>query len=315
MKIQKYRRCFTAALVAMLGMLSAAADGSKTNPVTPEQRQVLDRFRTEYPDSFVLASTERILAGCAEEIRLMPVYEGTVFGKPNAGAYYRAFLERFQVKAFRRQLGEAVNFGGRIGEYGSFTQTLVQRHSGKEISLTGKYLDLWETAADGKLRLATQVWNYDRPLESGDDFRFAEVPAVQVALQAHVPVKGGISFDLAALNQLHGVAIAEHDGAVWSQFFADDAVLMPNLSPICRGRKAIDDYISAHVRQLSVFEKLDIRNDRIDDLGAFVIEYASHVANWRNGDSSGVNTGKNLRIWRREATGGLRLFWQIGNYD
>ena len=64
-----------------------------------------------------------------------------------------------------------------------------------------------------------------------------------------------------------------------------------------------------------MFEKLDIRNDRIDEFDDVIVEYASHVANWRNGDSSGVNTGKNLRIWRRGPDHGLKIVLQIGSYD
>ncbi len=70
-----------------------------------------------------------------------------------------------------------------------------------------------------------------------------------------------------------------------------------------------------HVKELPVFEELDIRNDRIDNLGTFVIEYASHIASWKNGDSSGVGLGKNIRIWRREADHSLKLFRAIGMYD
>jgi hypothetical protein len=69
------------------------------------------------------------------------------------------------------------------------------------------------------------------------------------------------------------------------------------------------------VQHLPVFEKLDMRNDRIEVTGRYVIECASHVANWRNGESSGVNTGKNIRIWRREPDGALRIFLAIGMYD
>jgi hypothetical protein len=151
--------------------------------------------------------------------------------------------------------------------------------------------------------------------ETADELRFAEVPSVQMAFQAHVPVRNSISFELAALNLLTEAAVSQHDARVWSLFFADDAVLLANHTPICRGRKAVDDYIEDHVKGLPVFEKLDIRNDLINDLGTYVVEYATHVANWRNGDSSGVNTGKNLRIWRREPSGALKLFRQIGMYD
>jgi hypothetical protein len=39
------------------------------------------------------------------------------------------------------------------------------------------------------------------------------------------------------------------------------------------------------------------------------------VANWRNGESSGVGTGKNLRIWRREPNHSLKVVLSIGSYD
>lgn len=66
---------------------------------------------------------------------------------------------------------------------------------------------------------------------------------------------------------------------------------------------------------MPIFEKLDIRNDRIDDLGKYVIEYASHIAVIRNGDYSGVGTGKDIRIWRREAGGSLKIFRHMAMYD
>lgn len=310
-----WRPLVVAGLLTVCGLQLVAGENAKPGAVAPADLEQLAQFRTAHPESLMAAAPERMLAVFAEEVRLMPAYQWTVFGRANAAAYYRAFVERFQVRDFRRELGEVADFGGRIGEYGRFTQTLVRKSTGRVYTIAGKYVDLWARTADGGLRLVTQVWNYDEPLEFGDELRFAEVPAVRTAFEAHVPLKGGRSFDLAALNLLHGVAIAQHDGAVWSQFFADDAVLIPNYSPIRRGRKAIDDYLMAHTAQLPVFERLDIRNDRIDDLGDYVIEYASHVANWRAGEASGVNTGKNLRIWRREPDGGLRMFWQAGNYD
>ena len=64
-----------------------------------------------------------------------------------------------------------------------------------------------------------------------------------------------------------------------------------------------------------MFEKLDIRNDRVDDLNDFVIEYASHIAIVRNGDWSGVFTGKDLAIWRRTKNGSLKIFRHIAMYD
>ena len=176
-------------------------------------------------------------------------------------------------------------------------------------------MDIWEQMAGKPVSLITHVWNTDRYLDIASDLRFSNVPSVRIALEAHVPIKDNLSFELAALNKLHEVAITQGDDKVWSRFFADDAVLLANQHGIVQGRVAIDEYLSQHVRGPTVFEKLDIRNDAIDPAGRFIIEYASHVAHWRNGDSSGVNTGKNIRLWRREPDGSLKMICGIGTYD
>ena len=110
-------------------------------------------------------------------------------------------------------------------------------------------------------------------------------------------------------------AVVQHDASLFSRCYADDAILLPNYGKAYRGRAEIDPYAVDHFAHFPVFEKLDIRNDRVDESGGFVIEYASHVANWRNGDASGVNTGKNLRIWRREPDHSLKIIVQLGAYD
>jgi ketosteroid isomerase-like protein len=239
----------------------------------------------------------------------------TVLGRANALSYHQAFSARFSVKAYTRSEIEIIDLSSRVVEVGLFTITLEVKNTGKEYTLAGKYLDVWAESGPAGLSLVTAAWNYDRQVEIADELRFNEVPAVQMAFQAHVPVRDSISFELAALNKLLEVSVSEHDATKWSLFFADDAILLPNQAPLCKGRKAVDEYLAEHVKHLPVFEKLDIRNDRIDDLGDYVIEYATHVANWRNGDSSGVNTGKNIRIWRRAPNGALKLFHQISAYD
>ena len=64
-----------------------------------------------------------------------------------------------------------------------------------------------------------------------------------------------------------------------------------------------------------MFEKLDLRTHRIDDLRDYVIEYASGVANWRVGESSGVSLGKNILVWRRESGGTLKIWRAMSMYD
>ena len=62
----------------------------------------------------------------------------------------------------------------------------------------------------------TQAWNYDQPLPWESEFQLDEVPSENVALQAHVPVKDNISFEITAINSLMENTISQHDGKIWS---------------------------------------------------------------------------------------------------
>jgi len=280
-----------------------------------ETTEFLKQFRSDYNKHMLNNKQELITVYYADEIRLMPVNQKTIKSKGNALLYHKAFSARFDIKEYQREAIETLDLGPRVVETGIFTMKLNLRSTGKEYMINGKYQDIWKKSGTNKLSLITEAWNHNYRTEIDEHFRFVEVPAVQTAFQAHVPVTSNISFELAALNKLLEVCIIQGDHKVWSQFYTDDVILISNFNAIQQGRKAVEKYLEEEVNKQPVFEKLDIRNDEIDHLGPYVIEYASHVANWRFGESSGVNTGKNIRIWRREQDGSLKMFRQIGSYD
>lgn len=301
----------------LVGIAPSAAFAVETRSTAPTAEQVtrLERHRADYAQARLNGAAGECAASFAQDVRLMPEYHGTIFGRADAERYFRAFSGRFNVTRYERTALGAWNLGGRLVEFGRFVQTCVRADDGRARELEGKYVDIWSRKEGGEWEVIATTWNYSRWPEFADELRFPEVPGVRVAMEAHVPVNGGLSFELAALNRLQEQAIVEQDHRVWAQFYADDAVLLPNHDTVRMGRVEIDTYLESHVSHMPVFEKLDIRNDRIDDLGEWAIDYASHVAIWRNGDASGVNTGKNIRIWRREPRGGLKMVCQAGTYD
>lgn len=275
----------------------------------------LKKFRSDYIKSILEKKPEILQVYYTENIRLMVEFQKTVFGKSNVLMYHKAFSARLDTKSYDRKEFEILDLGSMVVEHGLFTMKVTSKSTGKEHELKGKYQNIWEKTESGKLSLITEGWNYDHQLDIGEQLRFEEVPVIDIALQPHVPINSHISFELAALNRLQEATISQHDAKIWSQFYADDGILFSQSHTLYEGRKAIDEYVEQHVKELPVFEKLDIRNDRIDDLGNYVIEYASHIANWRSGEYSGVGLGKDLRIWRREKNGSLKIFRHIGMYD
>jgi ketosteroid isomerase-like protein len=290
---------------------------SAQNSVQADERTVafLKQYRTDYCKAIQAKSPAQLGRYYAQNVRLMPEFQKTVMGKANAVAYHTAFLARFTVQKCSRTEIEILNLGTRVVELGTFITTATLKSTGKAYELQGKYQTFWEQQPPGGLVLLTEAWNYSQPVDIADQLRFAQVPAVYTALEPHVPITTSISFELAALNRLLETTITQHDAVVWSQFYTDDTKLVYSNNPIYEGRKAVDDFLEKHVKQIPIFEKLDIRNDRIDDLGTYVIEYASHIASFRAGTFGGVNTGKNVTIWRREKNGSLKIFRGMAMYD
>jgi ketosteroid isomerase-like protein len=302
-------------IFGMFLVLSAAAWSATPLAVTREHRATLDTFRTAKVRGYLEANPDGLLQYVADDVRLMPAYQRTVLGKTDAATYYHAFLKRFAVAGYERQPVEMTDLGQRVMEIGRFTISLTVRGQAETHTLSGKYMDIWRKMPGGMLTLETAGWNHDQMPKIAEQLRFAEVPAVHMALQPRVPVTGGISFSIAALIKLEESVISQHDGKTWGLFFADDAILLANQGQVVSGRKALDEYTVSHAKVLPVFEKLDLRTDRIDDLGQYVVEYGTGVVNWRRDEYSGVNLGKNIRVWRREGDGALRIWRAISMYD
>jgi ketosteroid isomerase-like protein len=300
---------------SLLFSLAAPAAETSDTTVARAHRVALDTYRATLVRAYLDAKPDDVTRHLAESVRLMPAYQKCISGRTDAATYHRAFLQRFAVGAYERKPIEVADLGERVMEIGTFTMTVAVRGSAESHTFAGKYMDLWEKSAGGKLELNTAAWNHDQLPKIAEQLRFAEVPAVHLALQARAPVTAGASLELAAFQKLDEAAIAQRDGKTWALVYADDAIQLSNHGGVVSGRKAIDEYIVKHAVALPVFEKLDLRTLQIDDLGEYVIEYAGGVVTWRMNEYSGVNLGKGLLIWRRANGGPLQKWRSISMYD
>jgi ketosteroid isomerase-like protein len=301
---------------SLLAGLATAELASAAEPreVAREHRAALDAYRIAITGAYLSGKPEGAVRPLAESVRLMPAYQRTIVGKNDAATYYQAFLKRFSVRSYERSPIEVADLGQRVMEIGRFTMTLAARGS-ETHTLAGKYMDLWEKSPSGTLTLHTAAWNHDELPKIADQLRFAEVPSVHLALQARVPVTAGITLELAALQKLQESAIAQHDGKTWALFYADDGIVLANHGTVVTGRTALDEYHESHAKALPVFEKLDLRTHQIDDLGEYVVEYASGVVTWKSNEWSGVSLGKGILVWRRRDTGTPQIWRAISMYD
>jgi len=295
-------------LLILTALLTISAN-AQTDP-----RSQLQKFRTDFLASMLNGNTS-FMTWADDDVRLMPEFGMSVITRANSVKYYEAFHKRFDITSFSRNESETLDMGNYVAEWGTFAMKLTIKNTSKDYDLPGKYMDLWMKDASGKLSLVCQAWNYSQGVDFADQLRFNEVPVVNIALSAHSPVMDRISFELAGLNEVMESTIIQHDAHQWKMFYDNDGNFLYSNSPVYQGREALDKFIDEHVRGLPIFEKLDIRNDKIIDLGTYVIEYASHTAFVRGDNWSGTGTGKDLRVWRRGTDCSLRIFRHIAMYD
>lgn len=108
-------------------------------------------------------------------------------------------------------------------------------------------------------------------------------------------------------------AVNEGDAAGAANIFAQDGLaLMPN-APAISGKEAITRFY----RTLPPVGDFKLYGEQIEASGDLVVIRGSNAYNiMLPGAATAVaDTGKFVEVWKRQADGGWRLLWDIGNSD
>jgi ketosteroid isomerase-like protein len=276
-------------------------------------QQFIRDFTKDYTGMYTEMDFSNVKEYYSDSIRVMPEFQKTILSLENAEKYYKAFFNRFKIKSYTRNIDEILDLDSKLMEIGTFDMSMSD--SIKTYELKGKYANIWKKDSTGNPKLLTEAWNYDHNVEFEQRLKFDNVPSITMALEAHVPITDNISFELAGLNSLMEKIISQKDGNLWTKFYDDNGKSLHSFKPMIIGRKKLDEYYLEHAEELPVFEKLDIRTDKIEELNGYVLEYATAIANWRMNEYSGVSTSKNIRLWKRQPNGSLKIYRLIAMYD
>ncbi|PIB38412.1 hypothetical protein [Maribacter sp. 4G9] len=301
-------------VMALLSLLFSNS-GYSQGDIAPSKQLVefLDKFRKDYEAMYQQGNFGLVQDRYGENVRLMPEFQETVLGLIPTALYYKSFFERFNVDNYSSEQIEILDLGTHLVEFGSFLIGISDNED--EHQLNGKYQRVWELTKKDDYELVTEAWNYDNWVDFGDKLRFKDVPSVRMALEPHILVNDNISLEIEALNCLMEKVIMEGDTKRWSMFYSKDAMLIGGFSPIAKGSEAIEEYLVELQKEEPLFEELDVRTDRIVELKNHVLEYGSAIESWRDDFNSGISTSKNLRLWKREPNGSLKIFRMMNMYD
>lgn len=281
---------------------------------------IFSQQRADYIEAFRAENPEPIVKHYDAGVRLMPEGNPTVFSSNHAQLYFKAFFERFDIQRYDRTLAEVVDMGTQIAEFGFFTLDIASP-SGVKKGIEGKYMNLWKKQRDGTIKVVADIWNFDKPIEGltfSGELTFQNVPSTRTAMQARVAVDSPLLVELAAYSLFVSNAVmTRNKNQIW-RINSDDVILYPNYSKVLRGINEVKAFWGVQMDKIGPFSFVENRFDKVDVLGDYIVQYDNHIVSWQdraNLNVNGINTGKHIRIWKRDGSGHLRNYRRISAYD
>jgi ketosteroid isomerase-like protein len=238
----------------------------------------------------------------------------TIAGATNIQSYFKALFEEFDIEQYERDPSEILDMGEKSAEIGRYSFKL-RNAKGEVRVLAGSYLSVWSKAKSSEPKIDIELWNFDHHIEFSHELQFNHVPATIRAFEAHLPINSAASIEMAAYASLIKDSVLLRDGEVLSQLYTNDGVILRNSNPRIEGISDIKHYWQKHAQEIVSLEGLEQRTTKLEQLEKYIIEHAAHIAIWRSGTNSGVNTGKHIRIWERQKDGRIKIRILASAYD
>lgn len=282
--------------------------------VNKKTQEILQQYREIYIAALVSEDSKALLTHHAEQTRLMPEANPTIFGRENASLYFEAFFERFEIDQYEKKPLKYIDMGEAIMEVGTF-RLKMRNAKGDQRHLSGNYANLWKKTVNDTWVIEADVWNYDQWVDFKEELVFVGVPSVRTALQARVQPENAQTIELEAYQLLNATAVMQGDARAVSYVYAEDALIFPNYDGALQGRPAIYEWWQRHMLELPIFDFIHNRTDKIESFGGYLVQFSSHTAAWRTDNDSGISTGKHLRVWLKDTDGILKAQFSISAYD
>lgn len=270
--------------------------------------------RSDYINGMLTENAQLIIKHYDESAELVLQANPTITGVTNAKFYFEALFREFEVEAYERTVSDILDMGPKKAETGNYSLR-IKNPEGVVRTLTGSYLTIWKAPDNNVPKLELDFWNFDHHIDFSNELQFKSVPSTITAFEAHLPITSPASMELAAYGALINETVLVRDGAVLSQFYTHDGVILRNSNPPIIGIENIEKYWLKHAREIASFEGLQQRTVKLEELGKYIIEHSAHIAIWRSGEHSGVNTGKHIRIWVRQPDGRIKTRILASAYD
>ncbi len=159
-------------VILMLGIFIALQCGcvNEKSYLEGDVWTLVDSISKESREAFLAGDIDKAMECYCEDVVVMSDFHITVKGKSKLKYMLKSIESTdMRFKSLESESIEVQRSGDFVYETGRFSQTEVMTDSDELLEQTGKYLTIWREGADGKLKIAVEVYsNNENPVKKGN---------------------------------------------------------------------------------------------------------------------------------------------------
>lgn len=269
-----------------------------------EPSQTLENLLLAYNQKIIKASKTKSFEVIRDlydhESLLMTDYNPLIVSSENIKIFYDTIFARNNIKEYKRETIDVLEFPNRIIEIGLFTK--VFENSDK---LEGKYFNVWKHNENGTLKLRAEAFGY---LKRMDDPTMFLVPEASASESKTIAVPREIAAYIALGKSNVFARIPEKS----ADSYTDDTMYLPFADTIKHGKTVLLKHYEAYYHNPVKIDSLEIMTYAYDTVENGYIKYGGFYVDWTVPGFSGNSKGTGISYWRREKDNSLRIHRQIG---
>ncbi len=243
----------------------------------------------------------------------IPEYQLTLTGSTEVRIFYKEIFARQKIKTFKRNTEEIVMIDSIAIEIGTFEKEYQDSKTDSTFTQNGKYWNIWSVKPDARFKIKAEAFGYFHPIKNSETLvvksNNKQPDESEILLTKQIP------FELKAYNALMEKGVRNRDGILRSEFFTDDAQVMPFADSTKRGIEKIKPYLIAYNAGPVTIDSIMVYTYHYEKFKDYVVEYTMFKVMWTIPQLSGRTEGKGIRIWKRQEDNSLKLFREIGTHN
>lgn len=297
----------------LIFLLISCAKEKSSDQVPPDNiHQQLQKLSEKLAEAEEKDDLKKYISYYDEKAISMPEYQTILQGSDQIETFYETIFERQNIKTLLRKADEIIDLGKTIVEIGTFRKEYTHRGNDTLVIQNGKYWNVWGVKPDGSLKLKGEASGFFHPVKNPEMLVVKNTPieVSDISLDEETP------FELKAYNALMEKGVRTRDGVLRSEFFTDDASVMPFADSTVTGMAKIKPYLIAYSSRGKVtIDSISCYTYHSEYFDDHVLEYAKFRVKWTVPGFSGRTQGKGIRIWKRQEDRSLKLYREIGTHN